>query len=149
MFVDQCINLASGNNPSNAILLREKVFDGNHRYSFNGRMTRTMTSDKPGCFLKVSWPWSNQTAEAKTIATARERAGSDRRILDHLPTVLGYLDSDQYSTKHIRVLLGLEHLAFRKLQIVAFKQLIPITDLKGDEFWQAFWEIARCASFFD
>jgi hypothetical protein len=116
------------------------------RYGLKGRTTKTMTLES--AFVKISWPWSTRTSEAKVIAQSRELGQHDNRILDHLPTVLGDQDFDEYSTKRIKVLLGLPQAtkdAYRQLRIIAFKPLVPITNTKGDEFWQAFLEITRCA----
>ncbi|KAF8875292.1 hypothetical protein BD779DRAFT_1407512, partial [Infundibulicybe gibba] len=63
----------------------------------------------------------------------------------HLPDLIYTRDFNQYSTTHIRTLLGLgTGDGERVLRWIVFRRLCPITDLVGAEFWRMFWECFHC-----
>ncbi|KAJ7592574.1 hypothetical protein C8J56DRAFT_928969 [Mycena floridula] len=95
-------------------------------------------------FMKASFRDVALTAEASTIAKCYDLADGDPMILDHLPSVVVAQAFPKSSTSNIRNLLGLASHKPRMLQILVFDWLDPITTLKGEQFWVAFWNIIRC-----
>ncbi|KAJ7592771.1 hypothetical protein C8J56DRAFT_1161816 [Mycena floridula] len=82
--------------------------------------------------------------EAAMIAKCYDLADGDRMILDHLPSVVVAQDFPNSSTSKMRNLFGIPSDKPTMLQILIFDWLDPITNLKGEEFWVAFWNILRC-----
>ncbi|KAJ7592402.1 hypothetical protein C8J56DRAFT_477899 [Mycena floridula] len=95
-------------------------------------------------FMKASFRDAALTTEATTIAKCYDLADGDRMILDHLPSVVVVQDFPKSSTLKMRNLLGLASHKPTMLQISVFDWLDPITSLKGEDFWVAFWNILRC-----
>ncbi|KAJ7592399.1 hypothetical protein C8J56DRAFT_477881 [Mycena floridula] len=95
-------------------------------------------------FMKASFRDAALTTEATTIAKCYDLADGDRMILDHLPSVVVAQDFPKSSTPKMRNLLGLASHKPTMLQILVFDWLDPITSLKGEHFWVAFWNILRC-----
>ncbi|KAJ7592404.1 hypothetical protein C8J56DRAFT_1161616 [Mycena floridula] len=95
-------------------------------------------------FMKASFRDAALTTEATTIAKCYDLADGDRMILDHLPSVVVVQDFPKSSTSKMRNLLGLASHKPTMLQMLVFDWLDPITSLKGEHFWVAFWNILRC-----
>ncbi|KAJ7592658.1 hypothetical protein C8J56DRAFT_822572 [Mycena floridula] len=95
-------------------------------------------------FMKASFTETISVREADTIDKCHSLADGDTRILDHIPTVVASEDFELCSTSKIRALLGLPSPRSRILRILIFPLFAPITSLKGDVFWTAFWETVRC-----
>ncbi|KAF8877422.1 hypothetical protein BD779DRAFT_1557532 [Infundibulicybe gibba] len=105
---------------------------------------REETLEGVGMVTKVSWPQKSRVPEGEMIEMARKVGAGNSCIEGHLPDLIFTRDFDQYSTKHIRTLLGLETEGERVPRMVVFRRLYPITDLVGEEFLKAFWECFRC-----
>ncbi|KAJ7592602.1 hypothetical protein C8J56DRAFT_479642 [Mycena floridula] len=92
-------------------------------------------------FLKASFGDAGQCGEAKIIEQCHTLAAGEHMILDYIPKLVAVQD---FETSSIHFLLGLPRHRPKLLQILVFERLEPITSLKGDDFWQAFWDIVRC-----
>ncbi|KAJ7592595.1 hypothetical protein C8J56DRAFT_479458 [Mycena floridula] len=93
-------------------------------------------------FLKASFGDAGQCGEAKIVEQCHILAAGDHMILDHIPKLVAAEEFDE--TLSIRSLLSLPRHRPRLLRILVFERLEPIISLKGDDFWQAFWDIIRC-----
>ncbi|KAF8875561.1 hypothetical protein BD779DRAFT_209435 [Infundibulicybe gibba] len=108
---------------------------------------RTKTLEAVEMVSKLYWPQASRTPEAEILERARmagEKA-EHNHIKGHLPDLIYTRDFDQYSTNHIRDLLGMETEGGKRvLRWIVYRKLYPITDLIGKEFWRIFWECFRC-----
>ncbi|KAF8877380.1 hypothetical protein BD779DRAFT_1448596 [Infundibulicybe gibba] len=94
---------------------------------------------------KLYWPQKSRVPEAKILEEAYRIGKGNARIEGHLPELIYTHDFDEYSTKHIRTLLGMDtEGSDRVLRLIVFCRLYPITNLVGAEFWDAFWDCFRC-----
>ncbi|KAJ7593244.1 hypothetical protein C8J56DRAFT_780109 [Mycena floridula] len=95
-------------------------------------------------FMKASFRDASLKTEAAMIAKCYDLADGDPMIIDHLPSVVVAQDFPDSSTSKMRNLLGIPSHKPTSLQILVFDWLDPITNLKGEQFWLAFWDIIRC-----
>ncbi|KAJ7592603.1 hypothetical protein C8J56DRAFT_761228, partial [Mycena floridula] len=95
-------------------------------------------------FMKASFNDPGRPSEAETIAKCHLLAEDDSNVLNHLPSVVVSQNFPESSTSKMRNLLDLPSHRPKILQILVFDRLEPITSLKGERFWVAFWEIIRC-----
>ena len=87
--------------------------------------------------VKVYWPEVARAGEAEIIEKALQIAGkSDSKR--HLPDLICSRDFDEYSTEVIRKAFGIKTKGHRVLRVILVRRLYPITDLIGDQFWEAF-----------
>lgn len=93
---------------------------------------------------KVYWPEASRVGEGEIIERAHQIAKHNDSVNGHIPDLVYSNDFDDYSTKKIRVALGIEPKRHRLLRVMLFRRLYPITDLTGDRFWKAFWECFCC-----
>ncbi|KAF8881740.1 hypothetical protein BD779DRAFT_1788133 [Infundibulicybe gibba] len=94
---------------------------------------------------KLYWPEESRISEVDALERARKVGETNEYIKGHLPDLIYTHDFDQYSTKYIRELFGIETGGGKRvLRWIAFRKLCPITNLVGDKFWRAFWECFRC-----
>jgi len=94
--------------------------------------------------VKVYWPEASRVREGQIIEKARNIALENDNVDGHIPDLICSHDFDQYSTKRIRMALGIESKGHRNLHVMLFRRLYPITDFTGEKFWKAFWECFRC-----
>lgn len=92
---------------------------------------------------KIYWPNLKRLNEEDIIA----RAQTEDDVREHLPRVFGSYDG--YSTAAIRQELGIMDTAkapFRRLRVLVFEHLEPITKLQGQAFVRAWLQCVRCES---
>ncbi|KAH9990115.1 hypothetical protein BJV77DRAFT_919392, partial [Russula vinacea] len=92
---------------------------------------------------KVYWPEVVRAGEAEIIEKALQIAGKSD-LKRHLPDLICSRDFDEYSTEVFRKAFGIKTKGHRVLRIILFRRLYPITDLIGDQFWNAFRDCFRC-----
>ncbi|GJJ09927.1 hypothetical protein Clacol_004151 [Clathrus columnatus] len=122
-------------------------------YVLNGRGTTGIpvietsgleTETELPLFLKMSWPETVRQRESTIIQKIQELGKEHAVILDHTPNMLVFKTLTVHSTSIIRTLLGLHRTdrdCSRILHCAVFEKLSPLTDLKGLEFWKAYWDI--------
>jgi len=93
--------------------------------------------------MKIYWPEITRRDESKIISDARQAGGEDSDITEHLPAVIQSEDFS-YRTRDIRTRLDLDEGKCRKLRIIVFAWLEPITTLGGDHFVRAWFECVLC-----
>lgn len=93
--------------------------------------------------VKVYWPEVARAGEAEIIEKALQIAGKSD-FKRHLPDLICSRDFDEYSMEVIRKAFGIKNKGHRVLRVILFRRLYPITDLIGDQFWEAFWDCFRC-----
>ncbi|KAJ7592598.1 hypothetical protein C8J56DRAFT_885746 [Mycena floridula] len=124
--------------------------DHSTQYTLLGRGTVTVpVYDEKGkkYMLKTSFPDQSRLSEVAAVRKCMEIAGDDARILYHLPAIVASQDFPDSATSIIRDFLGIDHGALptsRILRVIVSDWLEPITSLKGDQFWTAFWQIICC-----
>ena len=102
--------------------------------------------------LKISWLEASRPEEWKIIGHAQVLGETDKFISGHIPVVHCARDFGQYSTRHIRDFLGIEVVegeesGTRILRLIVMNRLLPIHDLDGKQFWNAFWQCFACMCF--
>ncbi|GJJ09875.1 hypothetical protein Clacol_004099 [Clathrus columnatus] len=122
-------------------------------YVLNGRGTTGVpvietsgleTTTELPLFLKMSWPETVRQRESTIIQKIQELGKERAVVLDHTPNMLVFETLTVHSTSIIRTLLGLHRTdrdCSRILHCAVFEKLRPLTDLKGLEFWKAYWDI--------
>jgi hypothetical protein len=95
---------------------------------------------------KLYWPEESRPGEGDVIKKAYEIAQHNEEVNGHLPELILSHDFGEYSTKSIRVAFGIQSKGHRRMRLMLFVRLYPITDLIGEPFWRAFWECFRCKS---
>ncbi|GJJ09879.1 hypothetical protein Clacol_004103 [Clathrus columnatus] len=122
-------------------------------YVLNGRGTTGVpvietsglkTETELPLFLKMSWPETVRQRESTIIQKIQELGKERAVVLDHTPNMLVFETLTVHSTSIIRTLLGLHRTdrdCSRILHCAVFEKLSPLTDLKGLEFWKAYWDI--------
>jgi hypothetical protein len=102
------------------------------------------TLAKTELVLKISWPETSRTSEKDMIKRAMQCQNKD--VQGHLPDLVWSGDLQQYSTGLIRnqLAITLGGTRTRIARVMLFRRLHPITELTGEAFWDAFWQIFRC-----
>ncbi|KAJ7592400.1 hypothetical protein C8J56DRAFT_1161612 [Mycena floridula] len=124
--------------------------DPKSRYSLHGRGTITLllrqSSDSAyTAILKTSFPSENRLSEVEAIKKCKELTNSDIMILHDIPNLLASEDFTDFSTSKIRRLLNIFHEGRSRVpRALIFDILVPLTQLKGQEFLVAFLDILRC-----
>jgi hypothetical protein len=95
--------------------------------------------------LKISWPETSRKSEKDVIERAMQC--KKKAVQGHLPDLIWSGDLLRYSTGLIReqLCITLGDTRARVARVILFRRLHPITELKGKAFWDAFWQIFRCA----
>jgi hypothetical protein len=99
--------------------------------------------------LKISWPETSRTSEEDIIRQAMQCKKKDVR--GHLPDLVWSGDLQEYSMGLIRDQLRIivpGDTRNRVARVILFRRLHPITELTGEAFWNAFWQIYRCEQIF-
>ncbi|GJJ09936.1 hypothetical protein Clacol_004160 [Clathrus columnatus] len=89
----------------------------------------------------MSWP---ETVRRAGEYGHPENPGTGQVVLDHTPNMLVFETLTVHSTSIIRTLLGFHRTdcdCSRILHCAVFEKLRPLTELKGLEFWKAYWDI--------
>ena len=95
--------------------------------------------------VRVYWPEESRVSEGQIIKKARKIANRNKFVKGHIPDMICSHDFDKFSTKRIRMSLGIEFKShYRLFRVMLFRRLYPITDLTGKKFWDAFWECYDC-----
>jgi len=94
--------------------------------------------------LKIYWPEESRMLEGQIVEEAAKCGEHNDHVKGHLPDLVCSYDLDGYSTANIRQTLGVAVEGCRKLRVILFRRLYPITNLIGDRFWEVFWECFRC-----
>jgi hypothetical protein len=104
--------------------------------------SRTLTRTE--LVLKISWPETSRKSEKDVIGRATQCKKA--AVQGHLPDLVWSGDLLGYSTGLIRDQLCITSgdTRTRVARVILFRRLHPITELKGDAFWDAFWQIFRC-----
>ncbi|KAL5637364.1 hypothetical protein ACGC1H_001118 [Rhizoctonia solani] len=103
-------------------------------FSLRGKSTKVFKVTAPGqppLMAKLYWPNHNRPHEVKII----EHACDNPDLLKHLPSVRGWRNIDSIGTRRIRNQLGIGSNSPRlprRLVIIIFEELFPITKLSGD-----------------
>lgn len=97
--------------------------------------------------VKIYWPEEHRPHEASIISEARNRAGNQLDITNHLPRVISSMDFP-HTTGRIRSMVGLTpreegHPRRRVLRVIVFDMLQPITTLATDAFVRAWLQCVR------
>lgn len=103
--------------------------------------------------LKVFWPERVRLSEGDIIQTARDRAGGNHHILDHLPLV-HCSDDFGHDTDDVRRSMGISTAASpsghsrhsRYLYLIGFDWLLKLTLASGNTFVRAWLDAVRCKS---
>ncbi|KAJ7592599.1 hypothetical protein C8J56DRAFT_479559 [Mycena floridula] len=112
-----------------------------HRKTFTLPVVEELDPDAQ-CFLKASFSDAGQCGEAVILKQCHSLAAGDDMVLHHIPKLVA--SQDFVETTSIFTLLGFPTRRPKLLRILVFERLEPITVLKDDLFWQAFWDIVRC-----
>jgi len=104
----------------------------------------TKTLVKVDLVLKTYWPETSRTPEDHIVRKAMKIGETNHHVAGHLPDIICSYDFVEYSTGIIRKHLGIPTKGNRVFRIIVSRRLYPITDLVGENFWNAFWECFRC-----
>ncbi|KAJ7587348.1 hypothetical protein C8J56DRAFT_941747 [Mycena floridula] len=119
------------------------VIDSFHARHGGNTFTCDVSERTKHYFLKASFSDMKSDGEAAMIHKCYTLASGDSMIVDHIPTVVAAQDFPESATSKIRSLLGLPSPRPKILRILVFERLEPITCLKGQPFWKAFWDTVR------
>ncbi|EUC55596.1 hypothetical protein RSOL_124150 [Rhizoctonia solani AG-3 Rhs1AP] len=103
-------------------------------FNLKGKSTNVFPVAAPGeptLVAKLYWPNRNRPHEVKIIEHARK----NEKLLNHLPDARGWRDIDPIGTQRIRDQLGISSNSPRhprRLVIIVFEKLFPITTLRGE-----------------
>ena len=84
--------------------------------------------------VKVYWLEESRVSEGEIIENAREIANRNQFVNGHIPDLICLHDFNEFSTKGIRMSLGIVSKGHRLLQVMLFRRLYPITNLTGKKF---------------
>ena len=96
--------------------------------------------------VKIYWPEEVRASEVDILKKAEEYGRKNDLIKKHIPEIVCHRDPNFpcSSTKTIRQFLGLPTDGCRRLRIIEFRRLQPITKLKEKEMLAAYLECFFC-----
>ena len=96
--------------------------------------------------VKMYWPEEARMSEVEILKKAEEYSEKINPIKSHIPEMICYRDPKFVcsSTKRIRKFLGLPTGGCRRLQIIAFRRLRSIKELKEADMLAAYLECFFC-----
>lgn len=143
-------------------------------FAIGGRATTVYTcqgtgEQEPGHVIKFTWKEESRLPEWEILDEIKKKVEKEEvtgkgsrltkaikkryqhvldekdSLLSYLPTVVASVETD-ISTKTIRKFLDLESRPRQLVAIVFVKLDGVISRLKGEEYWQVFWDCFRCKS---
>ncbi|KAG8917850.1 hypothetical protein FRC02_002828 [Tulasnella sp. 418] len=104
-----------------------------------------------GMVAKLLWVQSQRVLESVILEEIPKRmfgiSEEDRAAVEgHIPDMIASKIFPEYETRKIRKDLGIaaKDIENRVLILFVFRQLKPITELEGDEFFRAWWDCVLC-----
>jgi hypothetical protein len=97
---------------------------------------------------KLYWPEEGRKSEVDILQKVYEIAKKDEegKVKHHVPELVWSRMFEDTSAGNIRRALGIDdaETGWPVFYIIAFRELLPITKLSGDEFLSAWWQIVVC-----
>ena len=100
-------------------------------------------------FMKLAWSETTRFAEHAFLRKALDEAPKKLKqyaslVTDHIADPKATLELPESSTGIIRNIFGCDPKGARVLRGLISSLLQPITDLKGQQFWDAYWDAIQC-----
>jgi len=100
-------------------------------------------------FMKLSWSETTRVSEHAFLRKALDDAPKKLKqyaslVTDHIADPKATLELPESSTGIIRSIFGCDPKGARVLRGLISTLLQPITNLKGQQFWGAYWDTIQC-----